>query len=170
MNRTFICLSGWCSCRGARGLNVKVKGVYRQGAKSAKKGRADLMREPDKLLDELARVVVDAALEVHRELGPGFTENVYEEALAVELRLREVLFERQQAVSVSYKGYAVGEGRVDLLVGGELIVELKAVEKLLPVHKAQIISYLKARGSTLALLINFNERLLRDGIQRVVLS
>jgi len=128
------------------------------------------MREPDKLLDELARVVVDAALEVHRELGPGFTENVYEEALAVELRLREVLFERQQAVSVSYKGYAVGEGRVDLLVGGELIVELKAVEKLLPVHKAQIISYLKARGSTLALLINFNERLLRDGIQRVVLS
>jgi GxxExxY protein len=128
------------------------------------------MREPDKLLDELARVVVDAALEVHRELGPGFTENVYEEALAVELRLREVLFERQQAVSVSYKGYAVCEGRVDLLVGGELIVELKAVEKLLPVHKAQVISYLKARGSTLALLINFNERLLRDGIQRVVLS
>ena len=88
----------------------------------------------------------------------------------MELRLREVLFERQQAVSVSYKGYAVGEGRVDLLVGGELIVELKAVEKLLPVHKAQVISYLKARGSTLALLINFNERLLRDGIQRVVLS
>jgi len=128
------------------------------------------MREPDKLLDDLARVVVDAAMEVHRELGPGFTENVYEEALAVELGLRGVAFERQSAVSVSYKEHVVGEGRMDMLVGGRLIVELKAVEKLLPVHKAQAIFYLKARGSTLALLINFNERLLRDGIQRVVLS
>jgi GxxExxY protein len=128
------------------------------------------MREPDKELDDLARVVVDAALEVHRELGPGFTENVYEEALAVELGLRGVAFELQSAVSVSYKEHVVGEGRMDMLVGGRLIVELKAVEKLWPVHKAQVISYLKARGSTLALLINFNERLLRDGIQRVVLS
>jgi GxxExxY protein len=128
------------------------------------------MREPDEQLDDLAREVVDAALEVHRELGPGFVESVYEEALAIELRMRNVRFERQHPVSVSYKGHAVGEGRVDLLVGGALIVELKAVEKLLPVHKAQVISYLKARGSTLALLINFNERLLRDGIQRVVLS
>ncbi|MGV3629280.1 MAG: GxxExxY protein [Betaproteobacteria bacterium] len=128
------------------------------------------MREPDKFLDDLARVVVDAAMEVHRELGPGFVEGVYEEALAVELRLRNVEFERQKAVSVSYKGHSVGEGRVDLLVEGLLIVELKAVEKLLPVHKAQVISYLKARGSTLALLINFNEQLLRDGIQRIVLT
>ena len=128
------------------------------------------MREPDKLLDELARVVVDAAIEVHRELGPGFTEDVYEEALAVELGLRGVAYERQSTVSVSYKEHVVGEGRLDMLVGGCLIVELKAVEKLLPVHKAQVISYIKARGSTLALLINFNERLLRDGIQRVVLS
>jgi GxxExxY protein len=128
------------------------------------------MREPDKFLDELARVVVDAALEVHRELGPGFIESVYEEALTVELRMRDVPVERQHPVSVSYKGRAVGEGRVDLLVAGALIVELKAVDRLLPVHKAQVISYLQARGSTLALLINFNERLLRDGIHRVVLS
>ena len=128
------------------------------------------MREPDKVLDELAKVVVDAAIEVHRELGPGFVESVYEEALAVELRMRAVAFERQQAISVSYKGHPVGEGRVDLLVGGALIVELKAVERLLPVHKAQVISYLKARGASLALLINFNERLLKDGIQRVVLT
>ena len=129
------------------------------------------MREPDKFLDDLARVVVDAAMEVHRELGPGYLEGVYEEALAVELSLRKIEFDRQKAVSVSYKGCPVGEGRVDMLVGGLLVVELKAVEKLLPVHKAQVISYLKAlRGATLALLINFNERLLRDGIQRVVLS
>ena len=128
------------------------------------------MREPDGQLDDLARVVVDAAMEVHRELGPGFVESVYEEALAVELKIQAVDFERQKPVAVSYKGHAVGEGRIDLLVGGALIVELKAVEKLLPVHKAQVISYLKARGSTLALLINFNERLLKDGIQRVVLT
>jgi GxxExxY protein len=128
------------------------------------------MLEPGKELDNLARVVIDAAIEVHRELGPGFVESVYEEALAVELRLRDVEFERQKPMAVFYKGHPVGEGRVDLLVGGALIVELKAVEKLLPVHKAQVISYLKARGSTLALLINFNERLLKDGIQRVVLS
>ncbi len=128
------------------------------------------MREPGEQMDDLARVVVDAAMEVHRELEPGFVEGVYEEALAVELRMRSVECERQKVVSVSYKGCPVGEGRVDLLVGGLLIVELKAVEKLLPVHKAQVISYLKARGSTLALLINFNERLLKDGIQRVVLT
>ncbi len=128
------------------------------------------MREPDEQLDELARAVVDAAMEVHRELGPGFVESVYEEALAVELAMRAIQFERQKPLAVSYKGHPVGEGRVDLLVGGLLIVELKAVEKLLPVHKAQAISYLKARGSMLALLINFNERLLRDGIQRIVLT
>lgn len=128
------------------------------------------MHEPSKQLDDLARVVVDAAIEVHRELGPGFVEGVYEEALVVELRLRNVEFELQKPLPVSYKGHPVGEGKVDLLVGGLLIVELKAVEKLLPVHKAQVISYLKARGSTLALLINFNERLLRDGIQRIVLT
>ena len=128
------------------------------------------MREPGEQLGDLARVVVDAAMEVHRELGPGFIESVYEEALAVELGMRAIQFERQKPLAVSYKGHPVGEARVDLLVGGALIVELKAVEKLLPVHKAQVISYLKARGSTLALLINFNERLLRDGIQRVVLS
>ncbi len=86
------------------------------------------------------------------------------------VKIRAVDFERQKPVAVSYKGHAVGEGRIDLLVGGALIVELKAVEKLLPVHKAQVISYLKARGSALALLINFNERLLKDGIQRVVLT
>lgn len=126
--------------------------------------------EPDKRLDELARVVVDAALEVHRELGPGFVESVYESALTVELRLRGVDFECQKPVAVSYKGHAVGEGRVDFLVGGALIVELKAVEKLMPVHKAQVISYLKTRGSELALLINFNERLLKHGVQRVVLT
>jgi GxxExxY protein len=128
------------------------------------------MREPGEQLDDLARAVVDAAMEVHRELGPGFIESVYEAALAVEFGMRAIHFERQKPLAVSYKGHPVGEARVDLLVGGALIVELKAVEKLLPVHKAQVISYLKARGTSLALLINFNERLLKDGIQRIVLT
>jgi len=86
------------------------------------------------------------------------------------LRSRSISFERQKTIAVNYKGRQVGEGRVDITVGGRLIVELKAVEKLLPLHRAQIISYLKAVAQPLGLLINFNERLLKDGIQRVVLS
>jgi len=126
--------------------------------------------EPSKEVDELARTVIGAAIEVHRELGPGYLESVYEEALANELGRTGVSFERQKAFSVSYKGCAVGEGRVDFLVDGKLVVELKAIEKLLPVHKAQVISYLRAISCDLGLLINFNENLLRTGIQRVVFT
>jgi GxxExxY protein len=128
------------------------------------------MREPDKELDTFAKVVIDAAIEVHRELGPGYVESVYEEALAIELIARHVDFERQKIIAVDYKGWQVGQGKVDIVVGGRLIVELKAVEKLLPVHRAQVISYLKATAQPLGLLVNFNERLLRDGIWRIVLS
>ena len=115
-------------------------------------------------------MVVDSALEVHRTLGPGFLESIYEEALAVELGRRAVPFERQVALQVKYKGYCVGEGRVDLLVGGALVVELKSVEALADIHVAQVISYLRAFNRPLGLLINFNVRLLRAGLRRVVLS
>jgi GxxExxY protein len=125
---------------------------------------------PVKRLDSLARTVVDSALEVHKILGPGFVESVYEEALAVELGRRAIPFERQVPLTVKYKGYSVGEGRVDLLVDGELIVELKSVEVLAAVHVAQVISYLKAFGRPLGLLITFNVKLLRTGVRRVVLS
>ena len=128
------------------------------------------IKEPSPELDGLAKSVIDAAIEVHRQLGPGFLESVYEEALAVELTVREIPFERQKSVAVSYKGRVVGDGRIDLLVGGELLVELKAVEALAPIHKAQVISYLKATSHQLGLLINFNVPVLRSGIQRVVLS
>jgi GxxExxY protein len=90
--------------------------------------------------------------------------------LAVELALRDIPFERQKPIPVSYKGHDIGEGRVDLLVAKELLVELKAVEALAPIHKAQVISYLKAMGIHLRLLINFNVPVLRVGAQRVVLS
>ena len=128
------------------------------------------MLEPPVQLDETARAVLSAALEVHRVLGPGFLESVYEGAMAVEFELRGISFERQKPIGVSYKGYAIGEGKLDFFVQNSLIVELKAAEKLLPIHQAQLMSYLKATGCRLGLLVNFHERLLKDGVRRVVLT
>lgn len=128
------------------------------------------MGEPNRELDQLAHAVIGAAIEVHRALGPGFLESVYEEALSFELEQRAVPFTRQHVISVSYKGRPVGEGRLDMLVAGWLVVELKAVDVLAPIHMAQVISYLKATGHKLGLLINFNVPILKQGIRRVVLS
>lgn len=138
----------------------------RQDAKHAKRGFA----EPSPELDELARRVIGAAIEVHRELGPGFLESVYEEALAVELRLREIPAEQQARVRVFYKGHEAGEARVDFLVGGALVVELKAVESIVPIHRSQVISYLKALRTPLGLLLNFRAATMRQGIERIVWS
>jgi len=126
--------------------------------------------EPDEELDRLAHEVIGAALEVHRILGPGFLESVYEEALLVELGLRMIPVQRQVPLPLVYKGVEIGQGRLDLLVQGRLIVEIKTVEALAPIHKAQAISYLKATGLQLALLINFNAAVLKDGIKRIVRS
>ncbi|HET9494229.1 MAG TPA: GxxExxY protein [Chloroflexia bacterium] len=126
--------------------------------------------EPSDALNTLSNRVIGAALEVHRVLGPGFLESVYEEALARELELKGIPFASQQPVAVTYKGKQVGEGRIDLLVADSLVVELKAVESLLPVHTVQLHSYLKATGLKLGLLINFNVPLLRDGVRRVILK
>jgi len=115
----------------------------------------------------LAHRVIGAAIEVHRVLGPGYLESVYEEALCLEMEARGIPFVRQYPIGVDYKG---GEARLDLLVGGILVVELKAVDALGPIHTAQVLSYLKATGRELALLINFNTVLLHKGIKRVVLS
>ena len=128
------------------------------------------MIEPSDQVDNNANAVIGAALEVHRVLGPGFLESVYEEAMAVELGLRGIRFVRQKPLDLLYKGRPVGEGRLDFLIDEALILELKAAEKLLPIHHAQVLSYLKSTGCQLGLLINFNERLLRDGIRRVILS
>ena len=120
-------------------------------------------------VDRLARAVLGAAIEVHRLLGPGYLESVYEEALVIEFRLRAIPFERQVPFALDYKGNPVGEGRLDFLVGGVLVVEIKAVDALAPIHTAQALSYLKATGLHLALLINFNVPVLKDGIKRVAL-
>jgi GxxExxY protein len=122
-------------------------------------------------VEELAHSVIGAALEVHRVLGPGYIEVVYEQALCVELELRAISFVRQPVIQVGYKGKVVGEGRLDLLVGDSLVVELKAVDALTQVHSAQVVSYLKATRRPLGLLINFNVPLLKaGGIKRVIAS
>jgi GxxExxY protein len=126
--------------------------------------------EPGAEVDRLARAVIGAAIEVHRVLGPGYMENVYEEALSTELEINRIAFERQKSFALSYKGKYIGEGRMDFLVGNFLVVELKAVERLMPIHRAQVMSYLKARKSGLGLLINFNERMLKLGVERIIWS
>ena len=124
--------------------------------------------EPSVELDELAHRVIGAAIEVHRVLGPGFLESVYEEALCVELAARRIGFTRQVPVGVDYKGRRVGEARLDLVVDNRVVVELKAVESIAPIHVAQVLSYLKATELRLALLITFNVTVLRRGIRRLI--
>jgi GxxExxY protein len=124
--------------------------------------------EPEKRVDELAHAVIGAAIEAHRHLGPGFLESVYEEALCIELAERQLPFECQKEISVLYKGRPIGKQRIDLMVGEVLIVELKAIEALAEIHKAQVISYLKATRLSLGLLINFNVPILKNGILRLV--
>lgn len=119
--------------------------------------------------NELSFLVVGAVIEVHRQLGPGLLEGVYEEALALELELRNVPFERQKPVPVHYKGRCLQSHlRVDFLVGGKVIIELKAVERVEPVHEAQLITYLRVTGCKLGLLVNFNVVKATDGIRRKV--
>ncbi|MDP3221404.1 MAG: GxxExxY protein [Deltaproteobacteria bacterium] len=118
-------------------------------------------------VNEVARGVLNAAIEVHRHLGPGYLESVYQAALEIELGLRGVNFERQATFRVEYKGQEVGAGRMDLLAERSVIVEIKAVERLNEVHVAQALSYLKATGLPLALLINFKAPLLLRGVKRI---
>ena len=119
--------------------------------------------------NELAGSVVDAALEVHRTLGPGLLESVYRDSLAHELELRSLACETEVPIVARYKGLQFDSAyRMDLLVAAAVVVELKAVEALLPVHKAQVLSYLRLTGKRLGLLINFNVPVLKQGIQRVV--
>ncbi len=118
-------------------------------------------------VNEVARRVLSAAIEVHRHLGPGYLESVYQTALEIELGLRGVRFERQVVFRVGDKGQGVGAGQMDLLVERTVVVEIKAVERLNDVHTAQALSYLKATGLSLALLINFQVPVLLRGVKRV---
>jgi GxxExxY protein len=118
-------------------------------------------------LEALATQVVDSAVEVHRALGPGLLESAYESVLCTEFAQREIPFERQVPLPVNYKGTVVDCGyRIDVLVSSEIVLELKAVERMLPVHEAQTLSYLKLSGKPLAFLINFHTPRLKDGLKR----
>ncbi|MHB9023990.1 MAG: GxxExxY protein [Armatimonadota bacterium] len=120
-------------------------------------------------LESLAKAVVDAAFKVHSKLGPGLLESVYEVCLAHELERRGISVQRQIVLPIRYEDLTVDSGlRLDLLVDGCLIVELKAVEQLIPLYQAQLLSYLKLSGLRLGLLINFNVPLIKMGIKRVV--
>lgn len=117
---------------------------------------------------EVTEAVIGAAIEVHKALGPGLLESIYEAALAHELGLRDLNVERQKAVSIEYKGVELPEAfRLDLLLEGSVIVELKCVDAFLPIHEAQLLSYLKLTGLKLGLLINFKVPLLKNGIKRI---
>jgi GxxExxY protein len=120
--------------------------------------------------EALAKRIVDAAFCVHKGLGPGLLESVYEVCFCHELRKRDIAYERQIPLSVRYDGLTFSEGyRLDILVENMIVCELKAVETLLPVHFAQVLTYLRCSGRRLGFLINFNSRYIRDGIHRLIL-
>ena len=121
-------------------------------------------------LNALSNQVIAAALAVHTQLGPGLLESTYEACLAYELAERSLRVEQQQVVPLVYKGLRLDQGyRLDLLVEGELIIEVKAVDELLAIHKAQLLTYLKLSGMRIGLLLNFNSAVLKNGIRRLVL-
>ena len=119
--------------------------------------------------DRIASIIVDAAIAVHKALGPGLLESVYEVCLAHELRKRGLEVRRQEPIPIQYDGLQFEEGfRCDLLVEGRILCEIKSVQELHPVCTAQVLTYLKFVKLRLAFLINFNERLLKDGLHRIV--
>ena len=122
------------------------------------------------LSEQLTEQIIGAAIEMHKQLGAGLLESSYERCLCRELELRGVPYECEVGLPIEYKGIILDAGyRIDLIVAGEVIVEIKAVEKLLPIHEAQLLTYLRLSGKRVGLLINFNVPILKDGIIRRVL-
>jgi GxxExxY protein len=121
-------------------------------------------------LNRITGNVIGAAIEVHRQLGPGLRESSYRECLCRELLLRPIPFEREKPLPLEYKGIHLGCYRLDLLVAGSVVVEVKAIEALAPNHEAQLLTYLRIGGWRLGLLINFNVAVLKTGIRRRILG
>jgi len=122
-----------------------------------------------KNFNELTEAIIGAAMEAHRALGPGLLESTYEMCLCRELSIRGIPFERQISIPVEYKGVKLDCGyRADIVVDGAILLEIKAIESLLPIHDAQLLSYLKLGGWKIGLLINFNVELLKNGLRRRV--
>ena len=122
-----------------------------------------------KRINQVTEQIIACAIEVHKNLGPGFLESIYEEALCIEFDLRGISYQRQMDFDVDYKGHFIRGQRLDLLVEGLVVVENKAISEVLPIHKMILISYLKAVKKRVGLIINFHEQLLKDGIHRILL-
>jgi GxxExxY protein len=139
----------------------------RQGQHDDERRKTEFAPVPQRV-DEIVRDVVDAAFAVHSELGPGFDERVYHRALLVEFRNRSLTFAEQVLVPVKYRGETLCHYRMDLIVADVVLVEVKAVKELLPIHQAQLMAYLKATAKRVGLLVNFNVKLIKHGIRRFV--
>jgi len=119
---------------------------------------------------DLTERIIGAAIEVHKALGPGLLESIYQSCLAHELSLRKIAFEKEKPLLVEYKGLKLDCGyRLDFIVDGKVVVELKAVDSIHNVHRAQLLTYLKLTGCQVGLILNFNEAVLKNGIERLVL-
>jgi GxxExxY protein len=119
--------------------------------------------------NEISRIIVDACFRIHKKLGPGLFESVYERILQIELEKNGLVVERQKVIPVIWDDEEIDQGfKADLIVNNKVIVELKSIEKLAPVHHKQLLTYLKLTGIKLGLLINFKENLIKDGITRIV--
>ena len=121
------------------------------------------------MLNDITEQIIGCAIEVHRTLGPGLLESLYEKALCFELKARGILFLQQVVIPIIYKGVLLGEHRLDILVADQVVVEIKAVDRMEPVFKAQLLSYLRLTGNKVGLLINFNVPVLKDGVTRMIL-
>jgi GxxExxY protein len=120
-------------------------------------------------LSIITEKIISSAIEVHKNLGPGLLESVYERALAHEFKLRAISFERQKQIILKYKNHSIGNHRIDFLVEEQVILELKAVDMLHSIYEAQLLTNLRATNSRIGLLINFNVKLLREGIKRFII-
>ena len=123
--------------------------------------------EPDPELNRITNAVIGAAIAVHRELGPGHVEAIYGRALAIEFAHRGIAFQKEFPITLSYRGQAVGNGRLDFLVEGRVILELKSIEAIGPVQRAQMLTYLRITHHRLGIILNFNVARLVDGIRRI---
>ena len=142
--------------------------VVNASPESAEGAEERVVRRPQRL-ERITERIIGAAIEVHRHLGPGLLESAYEECLCYELSQLGLPFERQVHLPISYKGIKLDCGyKMDLVVDDSVVLELKTVDHLLPVHVAQLLTYLKLSGKTVGLLLNFNEPVLRKGIKRLV--
>ena len=146
--------------------------VDKHGAHHRQKGKRNMRIKETPLTEaeeDLVSSAIGCGISVHRELGPGFREFIYEEAYCLELASRQIRYERQKRIAVRFKDWTIPGQKIDLIVEGTVLVEIKAVPRLRPIHRQQVLSYLKTTGLRVGLLLNFNVPLLKAGIRRVVL-